>query len=90
MPCEHLGPTDVMHMAEGLLRERGVPEELWPGTSVIHGENTPGTMWAAIVTGLERRGANWIVTQLDRRKEPLADGDVGLRVIPATEQVEKT
>ena len=67
-------------MAETQLRELGVPHELWSGITALHGENTPGTMWASVVIGIERRDNQWIVTKLDRRGEVLDATEIGLRV----------
>lgn len=80
MPCDHLQPEDVMRMAESWLRERGIAGDVWPGAHVYHGENTPGGMWAAVIMEVERRGDEWIVTRLDRSREPLDADATGLRV----------
>ncbi|HXI11088.1 MAG TPA: hypothetical protein VNM92_00375 [Thermoanaerobaculia bacterium] len=66
-------------MAETQLRLRGVPEDQWGGMAFVHGENTPETMWASVVIGIERRGVHWVVTKLDRREEPLHESETGLR-----------
>lgn len=76
MPCDHLGPPDVIDLAERDLRERGLAD--WAGAAYRHGENTPGGMWASVVIEVERRGEEWIVTRLDRNRQPLPDGEVGL------------
>lgn len=69
-----------MSQAEAWLRDRGIASDRWPGTQVRYGENTPGGMWASIVYELERRGDEWIVTRLDRNREPLADADCGMAI----------
>jgi hypothetical protein len=81
MPCDHLQPQDLMQKAEEWLRERGIGEERWPGTRVLHGENTPNGMWASVVMELERRGDEWVVTRLDRNRERLAEEECGLQVV---------
>ncbi len=78
MPCDHTGPREIIAMAEVRLREMGVPPERWTGAHVRHAENTPDGIWASIVTELERRGDDWVVTRLDRNREPV--GDIGLNV----------
>jgi hypothetical protein len=78
MPCDHLGPPDIIAMAEDHLRKAGLPAERWPGTRVRHAENTPDGMWASVVIEVERRGDEWIVTRLDRNREPTQD--IGLSV----------
>ena len=81
MPCAHTDPPDVMTMAEGWLRERGVIPERWAGMKIRHGENTPGGPWSSVVIEIERRGSQWIVTQIDRRREPLPQDSVGLSIV---------
>ncbi len=34
-------------------------------------------MWASVVMEAERRGDQWIVTRLDRRKESLPESEIG-------------
>lgn len=80
MACDHLQPQDIMSMAEEWLRERGIGRERWDGAHVYHGENTPDGMWAAVIMEFERRGDEWIVTRLDRNRQPLAADECGLRV----------
>jgi hypothetical protein len=81
MPCDHLQPQDVMMQAEEWLQRNGIGRERWGGARVRHGENTPDGMWASIVMELERRGDEWIVTRLDRNREPIAERDCGLQVV---------
>lgn len=79
MPCDHLDPKDVIALAETALRERGIAEERWAGAKFRSGENTPEGMWGSVVIDVERRGDQWVVTRLDRNKEPLPDGEAGFR-----------
>jgi DNA-binding HxlR family transcriptional regulator len=79
MPCDHIGPTELIEMAEANLRERDVkPAE---GMRFRWSENPIGGMWASIVTEIERHGEQWIVTRLDRNREPLPDGETGFRAL---------
>ena len=80
MSCEHTGPPEVMELAERWLLDRGVDRQRWQGMRIRHGENTPGTMWESVLIEIERRGSEWWVTQLDRRKQPLPESDLGLRI----------
>jgi hypothetical protein len=73
MPCEHNGPVEVIAMAEEWLRDHDVDESEWPGALFRWSENVTGGMWASVVIEVERRGAEWIVTRLDRNKEPVAE-----------------
>ena len=82
MPCEHAGPHELMDMAERHLD--GVPHEEWPGRRFRWAENLEGGMWASVVLEIERRGGQWIVTRLDRNKEPLTEPECGFRELSAT------
>lgn len=66
-------------MAEGDLRERGVVAA--EGMRFRWSENPVDGMWASIVTEIERRGEQWIVTRLDRSRERLPDGETGFRAL---------
>jgi hypothetical protein len=81
MPCDHVGPVELIEMAESHLREHHL--EAVPGMHFGFGENLTGGMWASVATEIERRGEQWIVVRLDRRSEPLPDELLGLRVIKA-------
>ena len=70
-----------MSMAEAWLRERGVPQEKWNGLKFRHSENTPGERWGSVVIDIERRGAEWIVTRLDRNTDVVAADASGLSAI---------
>jgi hypothetical protein len=79
--CAHSDPPDVFKLAEEWLRARGVPQEQWPGMRIRHGENTPGGRWQSVVIDIERRGAEWWVTNIDRRDAALPESAVGLSTI---------
>jgi hypothetical protein len=85
MPCDHLGPEEFFAMAEAALREQGIGAERWSGAKFRHGENLDGGMWASVVMEAERRGDQWIVTRLDRRKERLPDSETGLAMLTSPE-----
>ena len=78
MPCDHKGPQDIIADAEELLRVRG--EAPAPGMKFRWAENHDG-YFASAITEIERRGDAWVVTRLDRNKEPLADAELGLQQI---------
>lgn len=81
MPCDHLGPPEVIDLAERTLRDRSVPPGQWAGLRVRHGENLVDAMWASVVIEIERRGDQWIVTRLDRNADPIDQAEVGLKVL---------
>lgn len=85
MPCDHLGPPEVIEMTEGVLRARGLTAERWDGVTARHGENLPaGAMWASVTVEIARRGEEWIVTRLDRSPDLLPSELTGLDLsIPA-------
>jgi hypothetical protein len=78
--CTHTGPPEVIVKAEVWLREQGIDDNRWSGLVVRHAENTPGGMWESVIIDIERRGDEWIVTNIDRRKVPV-DGAEGLSLL---------
>jgi len=79
MPCEHIGPAELIEMAESHLREAN--REAANGMRFRWSENPPDGMWASIVTEIERRGEQWIVTRLDRNREPLPPDSTGFAAL---------
>ena len=79
MPCDHVGPSELIEMAESRLRETRVPVDDWTGRRFRYSENLEDGMWASVVTEIERRNGDWIVTRLDRSRERLSS--TGLEVI---------
>lgn len=81
MPCEHVGPVELIEMAERHLREQGVETSQWPGTQFRWSENVTGGTWASVILEVERRGEEWIVTRIDRSPERLPEEETGLKEI---------
>jgi hypothetical protein len=81
MPCDHIGGPELIEMAEKHLGEQSVPPGEWPGLRFRWAENLTGGMWASVVLEIERRGAQWIVTRLDRNREPVPSEETGFRVL---------
>ncbi len=79
MACNHLGPIEIMQLAEEHLRSKAAPEEGWEGLVVGFGENVTGSQWTSVYTEIERRNGTWIVTSIDRRNVPIGEDD-GLHV----------
>jgi hypothetical protein len=79
MPCDHKGGPELIEMAEEHLRGASVPEGDWSGLRFRWSENLDDSMWASVVVEIERRGEQWIVTRLDRNREPL--GETGFRAL---------
>jgi hypothetical protein len=76
MPCDHKGGPELIEMAEEFLRGGGSGEKFrWS-------ENLDGGMWASVVVEVERRGGQWVVTRLDRNREPLPQDDTGFLALP--------
>ncbi|HEY0371196.1 MAG TPA: hypothetical protein VGD79_04310 [Thermoanaerobaculia bacterium] len=73
MPCDHKGGPELIEMAEQHLRIANVPEADWPGLRFRWAENLTDAMWASVIVEIERRGEQWVVTRLDRNREPLAE-----------------
>lgn len=81
MPCDHIGGPELIAMAERHLRERAVPESDWSGLRFRWSENLTDAMWASVIVEVERRGAQWIVTRLDRNREALPSAETGFRQV---------
>jgi hypothetical protein len=77
MACDHKGGPELIEMAESDLRERGVEAAGWDGKRFRWAENLTDAMWASVVVEVERRGTQWIVTRLDRNREPV--GETGFK-----------
>jgi len=73
MPCDHKGGPELIEMAEEHLRDTHVPSTQWPGLRFRWSENLTEGMWASVVVEIERRDQNWIVTRVDRNREPLEE-----------------
>ena len=76
MPCDHAGPQEIIAMAEDFLRQRAEP--VASGAKFRWAENQDG-FFASAITEVERRGDQWVVTRLDRSKEKLPEGELGLK-----------
>lgn len=68
-----------MQQAEAWLRERGIAPDKWSGMRFRHAENVTDSQWKSVVIEIERGNGEWIVTEIDRRPEPLSD--VGLSIV---------
>ena len=64
-------------MAEEHLQSQG--KEPTPGMRFRWAENLSGTMWASVAVEIERRGEQWVVTRIDRMREPLPAEEIGFR-----------
>ena len=80
MPCDHVGGAELIQMAEEHLRSHGVAESSWPGTRFRYTQNVDG-MWASVVTEIERRGGDWVVTRIDRSRELAPEEETGFRAL---------
>jgi hypothetical protein len=69
MACEHVGGPELIQMAEEHLHSKEIPESRWPGLKFRYTQNLDEGMWACVITEIERRGDQWIVTRLDRKNE---------------------
>ncbi len=68
-------------MAEEHLKGRGIETARWPGAHFRWSENVASGVWAAVTLEVERRGEEWIVTRIDRFREPLPEGERGFQVL---------
>ncbi len=84
MPCEHVGPVELIAMAEEHLRAKGINEARWAGATFRWSENVVNGTWASVILEVERRDEQWIVTRLERSAEPLAESETGFRVVSSS------
>jgi hypothetical protein len=78
VPCEHVGPPELIEMAERHLRDASINEDAWPGRKFRWSENVEDGTWASVTLEVERRGDQWVVTRLDRSADKI-EGEVGFR-----------
>ncbi len=81
MPCDHIGGPELMEMAEEHLRNEGIGPTAWPGKKFRYTQNLDESMWASVVVEIERRGDQWIVTRLDRSRQPAPEAETGFRAL---------
>ena len=81
MACEHVGGPELIEMAEEHLRGGSVPVSAWAGTRFRYTQNLDEGMWASVITEIERRGDQWIVTRIDRSKTKAPDPETGFRAL---------
>jgi hypothetical protein len=81
MPCEHVGAPELIEMAEEHLRSRGVPQIEWPGSKFRYTENIADGMWVSVCVEIERRGDQWVVTRVDRSRQPAPEAETGFKVL---------
>jgi hypothetical protein len=81
MPCDHVGPDELIAMAESQLRDDKIGESSWNRLRFRFGENLADGMWASVVTEVERRDGEWVVVRLDRSREALPESETGIRKV---------
>lgn len=81
MPCDHVGAPELIEMAEQHLKAQGVPESRWGAAQFRYGENLAEGMWKSVVLEIERRPEGWILTRLDRNRDPLPSDECGFKVL---------
>jgi hypothetical protein len=79
MPCEHVGGPELIEMAERHLAK--VPRGDWQGLRFRYTENLTEGMWASVITEIERRGDQWVITRLDRRRDSAPENETGFRAL---------
>ena len=79
--CDHFGGPELIEMSEAYLRERNVPQESWSGSRFGWGEEVDSPYWKSVYLEVERRGADWVITKIDRLNESLEEARKGFVVI---------
>ncbi len=81
MPCDHVGPHELIEMAERELRTRGVTSQDWAGSRFRWTENTDGGFWASVILEIERREDAWVVIRIDRLDAVQPEDQTGLKEV---------
>jgi hypothetical protein len=79
--CDHFQPGDLANLAEEYLKGKAVPEERWEGSRFRYGAGGGTGPFKAVYMEVERKKGDWVVVKLDRRKEDLAAGDAGFKIV---------
>ncbi len=87
--CTHTGPQEVADMAQAYLTKAGVPVAEWDNCRFGFGENVVSDVWKSVFIEVERRGSDWVVMNIDRRKELISEADRGLVVVRLSEGANK-
>jgi hypothetical protein len=77
--CTHFQPADLAAAAQAALESSGIPESDWENQRYGWGSNEPTAHFRAVYMESTRRNGQWILTKLDRRKEPLEESFLGLK-----------
>ena len=80
MPCEHHQPLDVMRWTTEYLKEHHIPESEWEGYRGGYTDNVETAGHRSVYTEVTRRNGAWVITQIDRRPDPVPGSQTGLVV----------
>src|SRR5262245_59409336 len=69
--CDHFQSADLARLAEEHLLGQAVPAEQWEGRRFAYGAGGGSGPFLSVYMEVARRGGNWVVTRLDRRKTEL-------------------
>ncbi len=83
--CSHVGPSELVAMAEKYLGKYQVAAQAWSGCKFGYGDNVEMPTHRSVYVEIERRGQDWVVTRLDRRPEPYKDGEGGFITVQLNE-----
>jgi len=81
--CVHFQPADLVALAEGDLRARGLPESEWEGRRFHWAGPIDSPPFTGLVLQCKRKEGNWVITKLDRRKDGVTAEETGFREIEA-------
>jgi hypothetical protein len=73
--CTHFQPADLIALAEAHLHACGVAESEWEGKRFRWAGPIDSPPFTGLVMECKRKGDNWVLTKLDRRKDGV-DGEV--------------
>ena len=79
--CTHFQPADLIALAEADLKARGVPGDAWEGRRFHWAGPIDSPPFTGLVMECKRKGGDWVLTKLDRRKDGVTAEETGFREI---------
>lgn len=80
--CTHFQPADLIALAEGRLRETGIPETDWEGRRFRWAGPIDSPPFTGLVMECKRKSGDWVLTKLDRRKDGVTADETGFGELP--------
>ncbi len=83
MPCEHFQPKDLIAKSEEYLAAQNLKLAEVEGFRFSFCENIDYWGAKSILTEVCVKDGNWVITKIERNKEPVAEEQTGFKVFAA-------